>query len=217
MTDTCGNDYQVVSFLQKIIRRLLRKPQFRRLVIVAKTLDGSLTAYQARIPFDFEELPQDVQKIEASLAHIPAEHRNDIGRRVHRGDLCHIAKRNGQIIFVSWIAFGDCYSYAMDKEYELADNEAYLYSAYTLPEFRGNGIYPAVHSQSLRLLKDLGYKRILAFIASENSAAMRMPEKLGYDKVGTTGFIEMFGFRWYFHEDRGAFNALKRRNYWRKL
>ncbi len=46
---------------------------------------------------------------------------------------------------------------------------------------------------------------------------MRMPEKLGYDKAGVTGFIEVLGFRWYFHKDRGVFSALRRRSYWRKM
>jgi hypothetical protein len=44
-----------------------------------------------------------------------------------------------------------------------------------------------------------------------------MPEELGYDKINTTGCFEVLGFGWYFHKDHGAFSALKRRNYWRKL
>jgi ribosomal protein S18 acetylase RimI-like enzyme len=207
----------MVSFLRKIIRRLFRRPQFKQLVIVTRRLDGSLPAYQARIPFDFEVLPPDIEEIEARLAHIPAEHRPDIERRIQHGHLCCVAKHNGQIIFVSWIAFGTCYSYVADREYELADDEAYLYSAYTLSEFRGNGLHPAGTWHRLQLLKNRGYKRALNFIEPKNSAAMRMPEKLGYEKVGVTGFIEVFGFRWYFHKDRGAFSALKKRNYWRKM
>ena len=206
-----------MNFLRKLIRRLLRKPRFRQFVVVTRRLDSSLPVYQARIPFDFEELPQDVEKIEASLAHLPAIHTNDIGRRVQHGDLCHVAKCNGQIIFISWIAFRECYSYGLDREYELADSQAYVYSAYTLPEFRGNGVYPAAHCHSLQLLKDSGYKQILTFVDPKNHAAMRMPEKLGYDKIGITGFIEVFGLRWYYHRDRGAFSTLKTRNFWRKV
>jgi len=206
-----------MNFSRKLIRRLLKKPRFRQFVVVTRRLDGSLPVFQARIPFDFEELPQDVEEIEASLAHLPAVHRNDIGHRVQRRDLCHTAKHNGQIIFASWIAFGERYSYALDRRYKLADSEAYLYSVYTLPEFRGNGVYPAAHCHSLKLLNELGYKRILACIDPENFAAMRVSEKLGYDKVGTTGFIEMFGLRWYFHRDHAAFSALKPRSFWRKV
>lgn len=184
---------------------------------MTKTLDGSLPAYQARIPFDFEILPPDIEEVEARLAHIPAEHRPDIERRIHNGELCAVAKHNGQIIYVSWIAFGTCYAHILDREYELAEDEAYLYSVYTLPKFRGNGIHPAASCHRLQLLKEWGYKRDHAFIEPKNSAAMRMPEKLGYEKVGITGFIEVFGLRWYFHKDRGAFSALKKRNYWRKM
>jgi ribosomal protein S18 acetylase RimI-like enzyme len=206
----------MVSLLRKIIRRLFRRPQFQYLVIVAKTLDSSLPAYQARIPLDWEILPPDIEEIEARLAHIPPEHRPDIEWRIHNGQRCCVAKHNGQIIHAHWTAFGKLYSYALDREYELADTEAYGHGAYTLPEFRRKGIHPAAACHMLQVLRDEGYKRVFGLIEPKNSAAMRMPEKLGYDKLGISGFIEVFGLRWYFHKDGGAFSALKRRNYWQK-
>jgi len=206
----------MVNLLGKIVRRLSRRPDFDHLIIVAKPLEGTLPIYKARIPFDFEVLPPDIEEVEGRLAHVPFEHRSDIEQRIQHGDRCCVAEFNEQIIYASWTAFGTCYSYALDREYELAKGETYLYSAYTLPKFRGYGIHPAVTCRRLRLLRSWGYKRDLAFIEPKNLAAMRMPEELGYAKVGITGFIEVFGFRWYYHRDGRAFSALKRRNYWQK-
>ncbi len=206
-----------MSFWRKMIRRLFRKPRFEQLLVVTRTIDGSLPTLQAQTPFDFMVLPPDVEKIEVSLAHIPAIHRNDIERRVYNGDMCCVATHKKQIMYAAWTAFGKCYSYALDREYELADDESYLYGAYTVPAFRRKGIHPAMSCHRLKLLKERGYKRELAFIEPENTAAMRMPEKLGYDKVGVTGFIEAFGFRWYFHRDQGIFKVLENRTCWRKV
>lgn len=206
-----------MNLLNKTIGRLRRKPQFYYLIIVTRTLDDLLPTYQSQLPLDFELLSSEVSEVKTKIAHIPVEHRSDIERRISDGDRCYAATYKNRTIFVSWTAFGKCYSYALDREYELADSAVYLYSAYTLPEFRGNGIYPAANCHRLQLLKDWGYKRDIAFMEPKNFAAMRMPEKLGYSKVGVTGFIEMFGFRWYFHKDHGIFSDLKKRDYWRKM
>lgn len=205
------------GLLRKTVRRLSRRPRLTWLTVVCHSLEGTLPAYHAQMPFHFDVLPLDVQEIKARLAHLPVEHRSDIEQRIHNGHRCFVAKHGGQIVFVSWAAFGKCYSYALDREYKLADTEAYGYSAYTLPEFRGNGLHAAATCYKLRSVAESGCKRYLFFVEPRNSAAKRMPEKLGLEKVGITGLIEVFGIRWYFHWDGGAFSALKKRNYWRKV
>jgi RimJ/RimL family protein N-acetyltransferase len=202
---------------RKIAKRLSTGPQFEWLLIVSKKLNGSLPVYEAQVPFKFEVLPQDPEEIEARLVPVPKEHRPDIEWRVKNGDRCFVAKQNGQITFVAWAAFGKCYSYLLDREFRLADREAYGYGAYTLPRFRGNGLHPAATCHRLQFLREQGCERYVAFVEPGNHAAMRMPEKLGLEKVGVTGFIELFGLRWYFHRDRGALSALARRQYWRKM
>jgi L-amino acid N-acyltransferase YncA len=205
-----------MNITHKLVNRLRRRPGFSYLVIYAKTLDELLPIYQARIPFEFEVLPANVEEIEKELAHIPYEHRSDIERRISNGDRCFVAKSSNCIVHVDWVAFGKCYSYLLDREYELATDECYGYSAYTLLEFRGMGIQPATTYRRNKLLRDWGYRRVFAFIEKQNKAALRMPEKLSYEKIGYTGFTEIFGLRRYFHWDQGIFTALKKRGYWEK-
>jgi hypothetical protein len=201
--------------LRKILRRLCRKPKLRYLCIVAKDLNAPFPSCQARIPLEFQLLSPVVKEIEERLAHLPAEHRPDIAQRVQEDHRCVVAIHEGKLVFASWTAFGSCYSYFLDREYELSDTEAYLYGAFTLPKFRGKRIYPASNCYRLQLLKEMGYKRELALIEHDNKAAHRMPKQLAYRKAGITGFIEIFGFRLYFHRDHGAFSALTKRYYWR--
>ncbi|MEW6404807.1 MAG: GNAT family N-acetyltransferase [Chloroflexota bacterium] len=205
-----------MNVLRKLVNRLRRKPGFSCLVVFAQKLDALLPTYEARILFEFEVLPANADQVRTRLAHIPSEHTFDIEQRIRNGHRCVAAKHLGHIIYANWIAFGKLYSYLLGREYELASNESYVYSAYALPEFRGKGIYPAVASQTNKLLRDWGYKRVYVFMEPHNRAALQMPAKLGYEKIGYTGYVEIFGWRRYFHWDRGMFAALTKRGYWQK-
>lgn len=205
-----------MSVFHKLIKHLRRKPRFSYLIIFTKTLDELMSPYQASIPFDLEMMSTNVDEIESALRLIPAEHRFDVERRVSNGDRCFVAKYDNKVIYAMWVAFGKCYSFLLSREYPLATDECYMYSAYTLPEFRGKGLHPSVNTQLFILLNKWGITRITFFIEPNNLSAMRLPEKLGYSRSGITGYFEIFGIRRYFHWDRGIFKALKRRGYWQK-
>jgi GNAT superfamily N-acetyltransferase len=208
----------MTKLVRKLLGHVFAMPRLNWLWVITRELDDSLPDYQARISFDPAVLPPDAEEIEVSLAHIPEEHRPDVEQRTCNGHRCFVARHNGQIIYACWVAFGTCYSYALSREYELAGDEAYGYGAYALPEWRGNGVHPAMICWVARTVMDWGYTQMFCFLDWRSLAAMRMPKKLGgrqsgVRKVGATGFIEAFGFRWYFHWDHGAFKALKRRFY----
>ncbi len=206
----------VPAFCGAVVRRLLRRPRILWLVVVRKAFHGSMPTCEPRIPIDIGELPSDVAVIESSLAHFPRVHVGDIRSRVDNGHRCFVARHEGRIIYAAWVALGRCYSYALDRWYELADDEAYGYGAFTVPEFRGNRVHPTVSCHILRLLQDSEYRWVYAFIEPNNRAALRMPKQLGCERVGITGLVEVAGIRWNFHRDHGAFAALKRRNYWQR-
>jgi RimJ/RimL family protein N-acetyltransferase len=201
----------------KVIQRLGRQPQLKWLDIISRDLSQPIRPYPARLPYRFEILPADLQVIEKRLKQIPEMHKSDLEDRISNNHICCTAEYQGLVVFVSWIARGVCYSYLLDRQIELAEDEAYLYSAYTVPEFRGNGIHPSATTRRLNYLKQEGFLQAYAFVEPYNSAAQRMPGKVGYKKIGITGFLELAGFRWYFHKDGGKFSALTKRNYWRKV
>jgi RimJ/RimL family protein N-acetyltransferase len=207
----------VLGYCRSAIKRLCRRPQTRWFVVMMRTLSIQLPECQTRVSVDIEELPPDADQIAAELGHLPSIHTFDVPQRVESGHRCFVARYGQRSVYVSWIALGQCYSYALDREYKLADDEAYSYSSYTVPEFRGNGIHPAVRCYILRLLKEAGYDRAYSFIDPYNQASKRMPERLAYERVGITGFVEVAGIRWYSHWDRGTFSALEKRSYLRKM
>lgn len=198
-------------------RRLARRPRLSWFVVRSKSLNVPLSFPPARISLEIECLPQDTEVIEGELRHLPSIHTSDIAERVRKGHYCFVGRHSGEIIYVIWMAVGSCYSYAIDRSFTLSPTEIYGYSAYTFPSFRGNGVHTAGLGRSMQLLHDKGFALKHCFIDPKNGAAMRVTEKLGCQSMGVTGFIEIAGFRWYFHRDRGAFQALERRNYWRKM
>ena len=207
----------MTALSSKIVRRLRVKPQLRYLWVVGKKLDDPLPISNPKIPIKHEILPPKVVEIEARLAHLPEIHRPDIANRIRNGHRCAVSTYDGLVIHAAWIALGKCYSYYLDRQYKLSKTEVYYYGAYTLPEYRGHRIQPASVYWQMQLLNEMGYKRIFAYIEPNNKAAQRMPERLNFCKFGVTGYVEVFGVRWYFHRDGGAFSTLNKRNYWRKV
>ena len=208
---------KAVSLLDRVIGRLRRRPRLKRLLVVSRPLQGPQPVYECLLPLEIEALPGDKEEVEASLSHLPTEHTFDIAERLRRGDGCIVAKHGGRVVYVVWVAFKKYYSHLLDREYELANDEIFTYGAYTVPEFRGKGIQPTVACRMYGGMKDTGYKRLLAFIDPKNPSAMSIIDKYGYERVGMSGYVEIFGIRWHFHWDGGAFSTLAKRHYLRKV
>jgi GNAT superfamily N-acetyltransferase len=207
----------LLTIVQKILNRLRRTPQLRWLRIVVKDLTKPVPFYESRLPITVVSLPDDVAKISAELSNIPPEHWNDIQDRLRAGHRCNIAKHQGQTVYSSWVGLNVAYSYLLDRTFELSSDQVYLYGSYTIPEYRNLGIQAAAMKDCLTELKRLGYKQAIAFIEPGNKAAQRMPQKLGFDLVGITGLVELFGIRFYFHRDKPTLLVPTKRNYWRKV
>jgi GNAT superfamily N-acetyltransferase len=105
----------------------------------------------------------------------------------------------------------------LDRTYELAPHEAYLHGSFTQPEFRRQGIQRAASFHRLHVLRELGFRRALGLVDPRNRLANRTDPKTGYTAVGVSGLVELFGVRFYYHRDGGAFSALRRHAYWRRM
>lgn len=206
-----------MNVLGKVVRRLGRRPRFEYRLVMCRDLDGTLPTFSARDPLEVEELRADVGHVEEVLAAIPTAYRNDVAQRVAAGDLCWVARCAGEVVYEAWVGIGSTYSYTLDRRLPLERADATVYGAYTVPAARGGGIHSAVMAQVLAALRDRGLTRIIALLEPDNRAALRMPEKLGFRTVGTTGFIETFGVRLYFLRDGGFLSRVQPRHYWRKV
>lgn len=206
-----------MNYISKFVRRLTRKPRFEYLQIWMVDLSQPMPQTPLKIDFELAELPSNAKKIGQLLSHIPPEHTYDIEERINHKHFGLAGRADGTIVYVVWVGGCKIYSYLLDRWYTLAEEEAYAYGAYTLPEYRNLGIHKAAVARRTPILFRRGYRRQYTFIEHDNVPARRMPEQLGFRKIGITGFAELFGIRLYFHFDQGAFANVKRRHYLRKV
>jgi ribosomal protein S18 acetylase RimI-like enzyme len=206
-----------MSMWRKVAGRLVRPPRFEHRLVMYRDLDGTLPSFSARTPFEVEELGPDAAHVEHVLSVIPAEHRNGAAQRIVSGDRCWVARCSGEVVYEAWVGYGSTYSYTLDRRLPLEPTDMTVYGAYTVPAMRNRGIHGAAVSHILAAERTRGMRRIFILMEPDNPAALRMPEKLGFHTVGSTGFLEVFGLRFYFLRDQGVCSRVQPRQYWRKV
>jgi GNAT superfamily N-acetyltransferase len=118
-------------------------------------------------------------------------------RRFAEGQRCYVAKSEGRIVSGNWVFEKEWKQDDLGRQFKLADNELYYDGAFTLPEFRGKGIMPYLKTQSISDMKTHSQHktRALAFILVSNKASLRSTAKVGFERVGRVGWIEILGIR----------------------
>jgi hypothetical protein len=64
--------------------------------------------------------------------------------RLDAGHWCWVARYKGQLISVSWAAIHQNYNPYLVCEILLAQDEVYVYDAFTRPDFRSRGVLPMI-------------------------------------------------------------------------
>ena len=112
---------------------------------------------------------------------------------------CYLAFCRGRIAHIAWIYYPDQAKKHPTPFRILKPDEAAIANCVTLPEFRGQGIYPAVVRNLLQELKKQGYRRCYMYIETDNIASQRGVSKIGFKPVGKT-----WRLRFFFHSDPAA-------------
>jgi ribosomal protein S18 acetylase RimI-like enzyme len=73
---------------------------------------------------------------------------------------------------------------------------AYLYKAFTLPEFRGLGLMPCVLRAAIENCASRGYRGAVACIDIANRPSWKAFRSAGFKTIATFRFAEVFGRRW---------------------
>ncbi|MFM7273024.1 MAG: GNAT family N-acetyltransferase, partial [Gammaproteobacteria bacterium] len=77
----------------------------------------------------------------------------------------------------------------------LSAGEAYLYEAYSLPEFRGRDVAPFMRRSAYDLLRSLGFSRFYSITDYFNASAARFKQKLGARPICLYLYLKL-GKRW---------------------
>jgi CelD/BcsL family acetyltransferase involved in cellulose biosynthesis/L-amino acid N-acyltransferase YncA len=73
----------------------------------------------------------------------------------------------------------------------LQEDEVILEGAYTFEKFRGKRLHPSIIIDRLRICKEKGYKRVLAYIEEKNVASLKGAERTGFKQYGSAPELKL--------------------------
>ncbi len=115
-------------------------------------------------------------------------------RRFERGEKCFAALENGRAVSYIWGARGVVGVEEIDLAVRPEATEIYLYDAFTLEPWRGKNLYPSVLRRALEYGQELGLRRSLIFVESQNAASRRGVTKAGFTQFQTLYHKRLFLF-----------------------
>jgi GNAT superfamily N-acetyltransferase len=119
--------------------------------------------------------------------------REAVNTRLNQGEICGTAWFNSEIVSYCWVAFRQAEVGEINRIISLRDNELYLYDAFTRPEYRGKGFFPALLAAVLRFARSQGYTRALIFSLRDNRSSVRGIDKAGFYLLKSIYFIKIMG------------------------
>lgn len=113
------------------------------------------------------------------------------------GHLCFIADMEGQILHFKWVAFNEAYVSELDRKVHLDASSAYIYASYTVPEYRGLGLDPAVTAEVFDYSREKGIERVYILVRHNNLPELSVMRKAGYRAMGEIKFTQVLGLKKY--------------------
>lgn len=129
----------------------------------------------------------------ASLASLVGK--DIVNARFNQGEVCGVAWSNSAVVSYCWLAFKQAEVGEINRIIKLRDNELYLYDAFTLPDYRGRGLFPALLTAILGFARSQGYSRALIFSNSKNRPSLRGIEKAGFSLFQSIHFLKLLDLR----------------------
>lgn len=114
--------------------------------------------------------------------------------RLQQGHLCLGMCRDGALVGFNWANLSQL-TFSSKTSFDLNINEAYLYDAYTLIDYRGIGIAPYIRYKCYQQLEALGITKMYSVSLVFNTPAVKFKRKLNAKKHELRLFVDFFR-RW---------------------
>jgi GNAT superfamily N-acetyltransferase len=156
-----------------------------------------------------EHIPQIKPKLEVQiyqLRNIPESSRFNLleivneqicQTRFRQGEMVWVAVYRSQIAAYCWVAFYETEIGEIKKIIKIRKDEIYLYDAFTLPDYRGNNLYPFLLTNICYYGKENGYTRALIFALSNNIPSQLGIQKAGFKQFQVIKYRKILGIPWY--------------------
>ena len=103
-------------------------------------------------------------------------------------------KINNVIVGFMMVGFNKVYIKNFGKILELHEGNTFIYESYVVPEYRNIGLSTLMRTNLLRFIKDKGFNKVYCHIRSGNIPSLRVSEKCGAKKIGSTRQFRFFRF-----------------------
>jgi len=141
--------------------------------------------------FRFDFVTED--EFETLNTFIKTDDRSTLRAWLDAGRRCFAVWDGNRLIATMWCDF-DEFSFAPNYR-KLADDEVYLYQAYSDPSYRGQNVAPNMRLRCYAALRALGRRRFYSYTQFYNAAARRFKMKLGAQNEQLRIHCCLFG-RW---------------------
>ncbi|MGD1148926.1 MAG: GNAT family N-acetyltransferase [Thermoanaerobaculaceae bacterium] len=175
---------------------------YRRLVLLERRLDKPVPEISPRVEAEIRPLSR---KDEAAYENFGQGGAGIFRKRLERGHQCWGAWCSGSLRHVVWAASSEAWVEYLSCRLLLDDGVAYIYRAFSQPEYRGLGLGPATGAQCLRALQAQGHTVVLAAVLPDNPWAFPPWFKIGFRRIGVVRALRPGRQPWIFVRfDHGA-------------
>lgn len=164
--------------------------------LVAYDIDMDRPLPEPKKPVVIRELlPEDSAGVDAlvRMYKVPADAPGIIGR-MRDSEHCYVAYLDERPVAYTWFSRKEWVREYYNDLIHLKPGEIYIHDAYTVPDLRGNNIYPLLKGHAFRdLARRYGVKSVISYVKVRNHASLNASRKLGGKKVGWFGYLRFFG------------------------
>lgn len=157
--------------------------------IVVREGEASVSLDKSVGRYDFGLLSE--ADLEELILLEPGSDREKLQRWFRQGKLCFGLRDESRLIAKMWCDIDEFNFVPMHRR--LSSDEAYLYSAYTDPDYRGQGVAPVIRTGAYAYLHKMGRSRFYSYCDYFNSAARRFKAKLGAREESLRMHVCLFG------------------------
>jgi GNAT superfamily N-acetyltransferase len=116
------------------------------------------------------------------------------GQRLRCGEMCAVARQGTDVVGYCWMACTPVWVGEIRRIVVPAAGEVYFYDAFTMPRWRGRGLFFGLLSRLLVLAQSEGFHRGLIIADTRNQASRWVIEKAGFELVQAVSRLELWGF-----------------------
>ena len=119
----------------------------------------------------------------AAAADAPPGWHPEAEQRLSDGQACAVARHGRDIVAYCWLTCAPAWAGEIDRFVVPGPADVYLYEAFTLPEWRGRALFPALLGRLVSFALARGRQRALIFVLASNRPSRRAIERAGFREV----------------------------------